>query len=158
MPSQTRTDAASRTIRASAGAIYRAFVDPTSLAAWLPPKGMSARIERFEPQIGGSYRIVLSYDEPGDAAPGKASADTDIVEGRFTALVPSERIVWEVAFLSDDPAFAGTMTMTWRLKELRDGTEVTILCENVPTGIRKGDHETGLRSTLENLAKFVETA
>lgn len=158
MPSATRTDTASRTIRASPGAIYRAFVAPTSLAVWLPPEGMTARIERFEPHIGGSYRIVLTYDDPGDATPGKATEDSDVAEGRFVALVPGERIVWEVAFPSEDPAFAGTMTMSWRLKEVRDGTEVTILCENVPAGIRKEDHDVGLRSTLENLAHFVEMA
>lgn len=158
MPGKTRTDTASRTIRASPGAIYRAFVDPVSLAAWLPPKGMTARIERFEPRVGGAYRIVLTYDAPDPAAPGKATADSDIAEGRFVALGPGELIAWEVAFPSADPAFAGTMTMAWRLKEVRDGTEVTIICESVPAGIRKEDHDAGLRSTLENLAKFVETA
>ncbi|CAN7573826.1 SRPBCC family protein [Bosea sp. LjRoot90] len=157
MTGETRTDMASRLIKASPGAIYNAFVDPAALGRWLPPKGMRAKIERFEPHPGGSYRMVLTYDDPA-RAPGKASADCDIVEGRFVALVPGERIVWEVGFVSDDPAFAGTMTMSWRFKEVRDGTEVTILCENVPAGIGKEDHDAGLRSTLENLARFIETA
>lgn len=157
MTDETRTDTASRVIKASPGAIYNAFVDPATLARWLPPQGMRARIERFEPHPGGSYRMVLTYDDPA-AAPGKATADSDIVEGRFVALVPGERIVWEVGFVSDDPAFAGTMTMSWRFKEVRDGTEVAILCENVPAGIGKADHDAGLRSTLENLARFIETA
>ncbi|MET3549076.1 hypothetical protein ABID47_005708 [Paenibacillus favisporus] len=34
--------------------------------------------------------------------------------------------------------------------------EVTIVCENVPAGIRKEDHDVGLRSTLENLALYTE--
>ncbi|WP_186417623.1 SRPBCC family protein [Bosea sp. CS1GBMeth4] len=157
MAGESRTDTASRLVKASPGAIYNAFADPTALGRWLPPKGMRARIERFEPRPGGSYRLVLTYDDPS-GAPGKAAADSDIVEGRFLALEPGERIVWEVGFVSDDPAFAGTMTMTWRFKEVRDGTEVTILCENVPAGIRKEDHDAGLRATLENLASFVEEA
>lgn len=157
MPAETRTDTASRLIKASPGAIYNAFVDPATLAKWLPPKGMRARIERFEPHPGGSYRMILTYDDPA-GAPGKASADSDIVEGRFVVLDPGERIVWEVGFVSDDPTFAGTMTMSWRFKEVRDGTEVTILCENVPAGIGKEDHDAGLRSTLENLARFIENA
>jgi uncharacterized protein YndB with AHSA1/START domain len=157
MPARTRTDTASRVIRASPGVIYHAFVDAASLAKWLAPQGMQARIERFEPVVGGSYRIVLTYDDPA-GAPGKAMADSDVAEGRFVTLEPGERIVWEVGFESEDPAFAGTMTMSWRLKEVRDGTEVTILCENVPTGIRKEDHDVGLRSTLENLAKLIESA
>ncbi|RXT43699.1 ATPase [Bosea sp. Tri-44] len=157
MTGKTRIDTASRLVKASPGAVYNAFADSAALSKWLPPKGMRAKIERFEPHPGGSYRMVLTYDDPA-GAPGKASADSDIVEGRFVALVPGERIVWEVGFVSDDPALAGTMTMTWRFKEVRDGTEVTILCENVPAGIAKEDHDAGLRSTLENLARFIETA
>lgn len=157
MPARTRTDTASRLVRASPGAIYHAFIDAASLGRWLAPQGMHARIEHFEPVIGGSYRIVLSYDDPA-GAPGKATADSDVAEGRFVDLVPCERIVWEVSFPSDDPAFAGTMTMAWRLDEVRGGTEVTIHCENVPAGIGKEDHDAGLRSTLENLAHFVEAA
>jgi hypothetical protein len=61
-----------------------------------------------------------------------------------------------VEFESDDPAFAGTMKMTWSLAPVAEGTEVTVVCENVPNGIRKEDHDTGLRSTLENLASFTE--
>jgi uncharacterized protein YndB with AHSA1/START domain len=157
MAGKTRTDTASRLVKASPGAVYNAFVDPAVLTRWLPPKGMRARIERFEPHPGGLYRMVLTYDDPS-GAPGKATAGSDIVEGRFVALDPGERIVWEVGFVSDDPAFAGTMTMTWRFKAVRDGTEVNILCENVPAGIVKADHDTGLRSTLENLARFIESA
>jgi uncharacterized protein YndB with AHSA1/START domain len=157
MPAETRTDTASRLVKASPGAVYNAFADPAVLARWLPPKGMRARIERFEPHPGGSYRMVLTYDDPA-TAPGKATVDSDIIEGRFVALDPVERIVWEVGFVSDDPAFAGTMTVTWRFKEVRDGTEVTVLCENVPAGIGKEDHDAGLRSSLENLARFIETA
>jgi uncharacterized protein YndB with AHSA1/START domain len=155
MAGKTRTDTASRLVKASPGAIYNAFVDPATLGRWLPPQGMRAKIERFEPHPGGSYRMVLTYDDPA-GAPGKASADSDIVAGRFVALEPGERIVWEVGFVSDDPAFAGVMTMTWSLKPGVAGTEVTILCENVPAGIGKEDHDAGLRSTLENLAAFTE--
>lgn len=48
------------------------------------------------------------------------------------------------------------MTMTWSLAAGPGGTEVTIRCEEVPEGIRNGDHDAGLGSTLSNLAAFVE--
>lgn len=48
------------------------------------------------------------------------------------------------------------MKQTWLLESISEGTKVTIICENVPEGIRKEDHDTGLRSTLENLATFTE--
>lgn len=48
------------------------------------------------------------------------------------------------------------MIQKWILEDVPGGTNVTIVCENVPEGIRKEDHDTGLRSTLENLAAFTE--
>lgn len=151
-----RTDVASRIIRASPGAIYAAFVDPDALVKWLPPEGMKGIVHAFDPREGGTYRIALVYERPNSSAPGKSTEDSDVVEGRFLELTPNERIVQEVEFESDDPAFAGTMRMTWSLAAVPEGTEITILCENVPEGIRKEDHDAGLRSTLENLARIME--
>jgi hypothetical protein len=36
------------------------------------------------------------------------------------------------------------------------GTEVRIVAEDVPPGVSKQDHATGMLSTLDNLARFVE--
>src|SRR5438132_12538543 len=82
--------------------------------AWLPPGGMTGRFERFDARPGGSYRMVLTYPD-ASGAPGKATADSDIVEARFADIVPGERVVQAVDFVSDDPAYAGTMTMTWQV-------------------------------------------
>ncbi|RJG43631.1 ATPase [Mesorhizobium sp. DCY119] len=150
-----RTDKASRIVTASPATVYNAFVDPAALVEWLPPKGMIARIETFEPKAGGHYRMSLTYDAPDPSVRGKASEDTDIVEGRFVELVPNDRVVQIVTFESDDPAFAGEMKMTWSLRPVAGGTEVSIVCENVPEGIRAEDHAAGLSSTLDNLAEFV---
>ena len=117
---------------------------------------MTARIEAFDPQVGGGYRMALTYDAPDHATPGKTSAHTDVVRVRFLELVPNERIVQQVGFESEDPAFAGAMTMTWTFTAAPGGTEVTVLCENVPEGIRPEDHAAGFRSTLENLAALTE--
>lgn len=154
MPAEPRTDLASRVIRATRQAIYRAFADPAALVAWLPPKGMRAKLERFDLSVGGGFRMVLIYEDP--IARGKATVDSDIVEVRFTEIRPNERIVQQVEFEAEDPAFAGVMTMTWRFVTVPEGTEVTIRCDNVPPGIRKEDHDVGLRSTLANLAAFTE--
>ncbi len=153
-----RTDSASRVIQASPSTLYRAFVDPAALVSWLPPKGMKAHLVAFGPRAGGTYRMTLTYESPDPSTPGKTSENTDVVQGRFLELVPDERVVQQVEFESEDPAFAGVMTMTWSLAAVPGGTRVTILCENVPEGIRKEDHDTGLRSTLENLAAHVEVA
>jgi len=150
-----RTDIASRIIGATPEAIYDAFVDPEAQTRWLPPEGMTGKFDRFEPWPGGHYRLTLTFSGE-HATAGKSSADADAVEGRLVELIPGERIVQTADFESDDPAYAGTMTMTWELRPVPDGTEVTIIASDVPPGISAEDHAQGLASTLSNLADFLE--
>jgi uncharacterized protein YndB with AHSA1/START domain len=151
-----RTDRASRVVAADRAAVYAALVDREALEDWLPPQGMTGRFERFDPRPGGSYRLVLTYADAAGAR-GKATAESDIVEARFVDLVPDVRVVQEVDFVSDDPAFAGTMTMTWEVTSLEGGTRVDITADDVPDGISAEDHATGLASSLANLAEHLET-
>ncbi|MFD0856066.1 SRPBCC family protein [Actinomadura adrarensis] len=150
-----RTDKASRRIAAPLDRVWAALIEPDALAAWLPPEGMTGRFEHFDARPGGSYRMVLTYSDASDA-PGKSNADSDIVEARFTDIVPGERVVHEVDFVSDDPSVAGTMTMTWTVTEADEGTRVDIVAEDVPDGISASDHAEGLASSLQNLATHTE--
>jgi uncharacterized protein YndB with AHSA1/START domain len=151
-----RTDSASIVIKAAPQTIYKAFVDPEALVSWLPPIGMKGHIYEFDAQAGGAYRMSLTYAQSDPSTQGKTTEDADVIEGKFLELTPNERIVQVVEFESEDPVFAGEMIMTWTLEAVSDGTLVTIICENVPEGIRKEDHDIGLRSTLENLALYTE--
>jgi uncharacterized protein YndB with AHSA1/START domain len=150
-----RTDRASRVIAAPPGRVWAALVEPEALLAWLPPGGMTGRFERFDARPGGSYRMVLTY--PGaSGAPGKATADSDIVEACFVDIVLGKRVVQAVDFVSDDPAYAGTMTMTWKITADDAGTRVDIVAEHVPDGISVEDHAAGLGSSLAKLATYLE--
>lgn len=149
------THTASRTILASPRAIFRVLLDGEAMAKWRPPAGMSARIEHFDPRIGGCYRMALIYPDDGTAQ-GKASAREDVVDGRLVDILPDERLVEEVRFESLDPRFQGPMTITTALAPVRDGTRVTITATDVPAGISEADHRAGMESTLKNLANFVE--
>lgn len=151
-----RIDAATRFIPASAEALYRAFVEGEALIAWLPPEGMSGRILQFEPRQGGLYRIELTLEGEGHRAAGKTTERTDIASGRFIELVPGRRIVQTAEFDSADPAFAGTMVMTWSFDPESEGTRVAVAATDVPSGISAEDHEAGLASSLENLARFAK--
>ncbi len=150
-----RTDRGSRVMAAPPGRVWAALVDPEALLAWLPPAGMTGRFERFDARPGGSYRMVLTYADASGAR-GKATADSDVVEARFVDIVPGERVVQAVDFVSDDPAYAGTMTMTWEIAAVEAGTRVDIVAEDVPDGISAEDHAAGLSSSLANLADYVE--
>jgi len=150
-----RTDKASRLIAAPPERVYTALIDPAALTTWLPPSGMTASFEHFDLRPGGSYRLVLTYND-ASRAPGKASTDTDIVDARFVDVVPGVRVVQAVEFVSDDPAFHGSMSMTWEVTAVDGGTRVDITAADVPDGISAADHAAGLRSSLDNLAAYLE--
>jgi uncharacterized protein YndB with AHSA1/START domain len=151
-----RTDSASRIIQASPQMIYDSFIDPKAYIAWLPPKGMKGDIQQYNAQAGGTYRMSLTYTDLSHSAQGKSSEHVDIVEGKFLELIPDEKIVQLAVFESDDPDFAGDMIISWLFEKVREGTKVTVVCDNVPAGITKEDHNVGLNESLDNLAAFVE--
>jgi uncharacterized protein YndB with AHSA1/START domain len=134
--------------------VYAALVDADALAAWLPPAGMSGRFERFDLRPGGSYRMVLTYADPSTSR-GKATANSDIVEARFVDIVSGVRVVQAVDFVSDDPDYAGTMTMTWEVTAVEGGTRVDITADDVPDAVSPEDHAAGLNSSLVNLADYL---
>ena len=145
-----RTDRAQAVIAAPRDQVYAALLDREALAAWLPPEGMTGRVLELDPRPGGVLRMELTYLSDH---PGKSGEDHDITESTFVALEPDERVVQRVHFASDDPAFAGPMTMTWSLRDHPDGTLLEIRADDVPGGIAAEDHETGLASSLDNLAR-----
>ena len=75
--------------------------------------------------------MVLTYADASIAL-GKTTADSDIVEGRFVDILPGVRIAHAVAFVADDPSYAGTMTMTWAVTATSEGTRVDIRADEVP--------------------------
>lgn len=152
-----RTDRSRRLIAATPAVLYRALLEQEALECWLPPEGMAGRIEQFDPRPGGGFRMELTYLDPAES-PGKTSASQDVTEVEIAALEPDARVVWRIDFASGDPAFAGTMTMTWALTEVEGGTDVSVRADDVPPGISASDHEAGISSSLANLAAYVEAA
>jgi uncharacterized protein YndB with AHSA1/START domain len=122
---------------------------------WLPPDNMTGTMLHFDFREGGSYRMRLTYAEPQQGR-GKTSEDFDEVEVRLTKLEDGRKIEQEINFESEDPSFSGVMRMIWTFQPQNEGTLVTIRAEDVPEGIRPEDHDAGLKSSLENLSRFVE--
>lgn len=154
--SAENTTSVSRIISASPQAVYQAFLNPNSVASWLPPDTMTATVHNFDAREGGAIHMSLHYPDSDTTSQGKSSEHTDTFKGLFSELIPNEKIVWAVQFESDDASFSGKMTVSWILAPSGNGTQVTALCENIPSGIRPEDNEEGSRSTLEKLAAFVE--
>lgn len=154
-PRMSRTDTASVLVHAPRSDVFRALLDPDARSAWLQPPGAHATMERFDTTDGGGYRMVLRFDEAGG---GKSTDDTDVVEAEFAEIVTDRRVVERIEFASDDPRFAGTMTMTWALSGTEDRTIITVRATDVPDGIDAGEHSRALTASLEQLAAHVRAA
>jgi uncharacterized protein YndB with AHSA1/START domain len=146
----------SRVIKASRDALYRAFTDPQALAVWLSPGAMTGKVHAFDARVGGGYRMSLFYPASEQVYRGKTAEREDRFTARFVELTPPTRIVQAIAFDSVDPAFAGEMTMVVTFEERDGGTDVTIVFEHIPSGIRPEDNDVGCRSSLEKLALYLE--
>ena len=145
----------SRIIKAPRAKLYAACLDPDMLARWRTPDRMSGVVHSFDAHIGGHYRMSLIYKDSKRGA-GKTSTDVDSFTGRFVDLVPDEKIVESIAFESDDPAYAGTMTLTTSFEDVPGGTNLTMKFDGLPPGIRPEDNETGTRQSLAKLAALIE--
>lgn len=146
----------SRVMHASRDAIYAACIDPEKLVRWRVPDGMRAFIHEFDAREGGRYRMSLVYADPRSGPGGKTTQDTDSFTGTFVKLVSNERIVERIVFDTGDDRYSGVMTMTISFRDADGGTEVTILTENLPPGIRPEDNRLGCEMSLKNLARLVE--
>lgn len=149
----TRT---SRVIRARPEELYGAFTDPAALVAWLPPAEMTGHVHEFDARVGGGYRMSLFYPPSERAFRGKTADREDMVDVRFVELAPPRRIVEAVNFVTTDPALLGEMTLTATFDEVPGGTEVTLVFENLPPGLRAEDNDAGARLSLEQLARRFE--
>ncbi len=152
----TRSTQVSQIVKAPRELVYQAFLDSKAVETWLAPDTMKGHIDRFETREGGTFRMSLTYLNQGDSGLGKTSDNTDTFEGKFVELVPNEKIVWVTEFDSDNPDFAGAMRIIWTLKDIEAGTDVTVLMEDIPNGIRLEDNELGSRQSLQKLAAYVE--
>jgi uncharacterized protein YndB with AHSA1/START domain len=149
----THTDVGRLLVPAPRAAVFAALVDGDARASWLPPTGMTGRVAWFDPRPGGGYRMTLTYADP--TTPGKSGGADDVVDVRFVVVDPPARLVEQADFVSEDPAYAGTMTMTWTLEPEGAGTVVTITATDVPDGIDGSDHAVAFAATLRQLAAHV---
>jgi uncharacterized protein YndB with AHSA1/START domain len=149
-----RTDTGSRLIHASPSVLYWAHLTPQSVVQWRAPGGMTGEVLAFDARKGGRFRMAFLYDDP--AKRGKTSGQADIFQGEFADLVPGRRIVERITFESADPNLAGVMTITTTFTPVGSGTRADVRIDDVPPGIGEADHQEGIRSSLENLARFTE--
>ncbi len=136
----------SRVIQAPRERVYKAFLDRESLAKWYHPGTMTTEVHTLEPREGGAFRISMTATE-GEMA------GTHTCVGKFLELRPHERIVHTWMWEGPGEAMSGRnskVTLTFR--EVKGGTEVTLLHEGLPHKESVASHTHGWTGLLENMA------
>jgi uncharacterized protein YndB with AHSA1/START domain len=100
--------------------------------------------------------MSLYYPPDEQVFRGKTADREDRVEVRFVELAPPHRLVEAIRFDTADPTLQGEMTMTATFEAAAGGTDVTLLFQNLPPGLRPEDNDEGARLSLEQLARRVE--
>lgn len=143
----TNTVRLHRILRASPERIYAAFLNPASMAKWLPPNGYVCTVHHMDAKIGGSYK--MSFTDIG-------SGHGHTFGGEYLTLAPSEGLRYTSVF--DDPGLSGTMQTTVTLKAVSCGSEVNIVQEGIPAMIPTESCYLGWQQSLVLLGLLVETA
>lgn len=143
-------------INAPRDRVYRALVDPTAVARWMVPEGMSSRVHTFDAREGGAFRISLTYEATD--LPGKTTQHSDSYHGWFVRMVPDQMVEEVIEFETMDPALKGEMRVTLSLADAAGGTDLFAVHDRLPRGLSAIDNETGWRMSLAKLAALVEAA
>lgn len=134
-----------RVLRAKPQKIYRAFLEASALAKWIPPYGFTCKVEQMDARVGGTFRMSFENFSTGHG---------HSFGGEYLQLVPDQLIRYTDKF--DDPALPGEMQVTVTLKPVSCGTEVSIVQEGVPELIPLEMCYLGWQESLAQLANLVE--
>ena len=130
----------SRFLEASPDQAFAAWTRAEAVAAWMGPDGVSARVERLEPGVGGRYRFVLAEDD-GD----------HVVGGEFMEWDPPARLA--LTWTWEGGLFAGVeTTVELTFAEEGDGTRLTLVHRRLPTDEARELHAKGWTGCLDCLA------
>ena len=143
--SNTNTIKLHRVVKAPPDRVYRALIDPSAIAKWLPPHGFTCQVHHLEAIVGGTYKMSFTNFSTGNS---------HSFGGEYLELKPSERIRHTDRF--DDPNLPGEIITTVTLKQVSVGTELNIVQEGVPAAIPAEACYLGWQESLTLLVQLVE--
>ena len=113
-----------------------------ALAVWFCPEGCDAPFQRFDPRVGGSYRVCLR---------GRESGTEWWMQGEFLEIQPNERIVfthvWDDVARRPDKDSVVTVTFS----DTGDGTRMHFHQQRFVSEAERDDHRGGWNSCLNRL-------
>ena len=140
-----RTVRLHRVLRTKPEKIYRAFLDASAMAKWLPPYGFTCTVHHMDARTGGTFRMSFQNFSTGNG---------HSFGGEYTELIPNERIRYTDKF--EDPNLPGVLEVTVSLMPVLGGTELSITQSGIPDPIPLEMCYLGWQESLAQLATLVE--
>jgi uncharacterized protein YndB with AHSA1/START domain len=140
-----RTVRLHRVLRAKPEKVYRAFLDASAMAKWLPPYGFTCTVQHMDARAGGTFRMSFQNFSSGNG---------HSFSGEYIELVPNERLRYTDKF--DDPNLPGVLEVTVSLMPVLCGTELSITQSGIPEAIPLEMCYLGWQESLAQLATLVE--
>ena len=141
----TRSVHLHRVLKTSPDKVYRAFLEASALAKWLPPYGFTCTVHHLDAKVGGTFR--MSFHNFG-------SGNGHSFGGEYLELVPNERIRYTDKF--EDPNLPGVLEVTVALTPVICGTELNVTQAGIPEMIPLEMCYLGWQESLAQLAQLVE--
>jgi uncharacterized protein YndB with AHSA1/START domain len=140
-----RTVRLHRVLRTRPDKVYRAFLEASAMAKWLPPYGFTCQVHHLDARVGGTFRMSFHNFSTGNG---------HSFGGEYVELVPNELIRYTDKF--EDPNLPGVLEVTVSLKPVLCGTELSITQSGIPDPIPLEMCYLGWQESLLQLAALVE--
>ena len=134
-----------RVLRTPPEKVYRAFLDASAMAKWLPPYGFTCTVHHMDARVGGTFRMSFHNFSSGNG---------HSFSGEYLELVPNKCIRYTDKF--DDPNLPGVLEVTASLTPVLCGTELHITQSGIPEAIPLEMCYLGWQESLAQLATLVE--
>ncbi len=126
--------------------VFEALTDPGKLAKWWGPSGFTCPSVKFDPHVGGSYRIAMQPPE----------GDLFYLSGEFREIEPPTRLAYTFRWEDPDPDDQETV-VTLSLGDLGESTELVLAQGPFATEPRRALHEAGWTDGFARLGELMSS-
>ena len=133
-----------RVLPAAPSVVFTAFSDPNELAKWWGPQGFTIPRLKFDPRVGGPYRIEMQPPE-GDAF---------LLIGEFRDVDPPRHLVYTFIWEDPDPDDIENQ-VGLSFHDLGGSTEVDLVQAPFNTEARRTLHRDGWTDSFDKLEQLL---
>ncbi len=141
----------SKVVRAKRERVFDAWTRPEMIQQWFGPGEMSSVRASTDVRVGGAYKLEMSSECDGSSETRKDGPA--IATGVYQKIISNELLcfTWRGNWDGDVDTL-----VTVLFKDVPDGTEVTLIHENLPSNKSRESHQQGWLGSLDKLAEFCE--